>query len=62
MKEGTFHHFTGLKMKGIFSRDRLHKGIIKFIDGDKLEGEWGLKKGKWILKKAKIFDENSELI
>ena len=50
--EGTFTHFSGLKFKGKFARDKFKRGTIEFIDGDSMSGTWGNQRGKWVLKKG----------
>ena len=60
--EGIYWHFTGLRFKGCFSRDRWKKGVIEFLDGEKLTGIWICKKNKWILKKGTLYDEDNDVV
>lgn len=62
LQEGEFNHFTGFRYKGSFNRDRFLKGTIYFLDGDKLKGEWFSKKGRWVLKKGTLYDDEKTAI
>ena len=59
MIEGKYIHFTGMLFEGKFKRDKFYKGKIYFVDGDTLEGIWGIKRNKWILKTGVLFDEEN---
>jgi len=60
MVDGMFRHFTGLKFKGMFNKEKFFKGELKFIDGEKLKGEWGNKRGRWVLKQGLLYNEKEE--
>lgn len=60
LQDGSFKHFTGLEFQGKFKKDKFYQGKIFFVDGDILEGEWGNKRGKWVLKKGKLIDDEEK--
>ena len=47
---------------GKFNKDRFYKGTIRFVDGDKLEGEWGNEDDLWTLKNGELFDEQDNVV
>ena len=48
--------------EGKFKRDKFYTGKIYFVDGDTLEGQWGIKRNKWILKTGTLFNEENNKI
>ena len=45
-----------MEFEGQFCRERFKRGVIRFIDGDVLKGEWGNKRGRWVLKKGVVME------
>jgi hypothetical protein len=62
MTEGFFMHFTGTKMEGVFSRDRIQKGKIYFTDGDVFDGEWNMKRSKWTISRGILKDSDNKVL
>lgn len=60
--EGKFVHTSFNYYEGSFVRDRFKKGRIVFSDGDVLEGEWGMDKGKWGVKWCKLISDEGKVI
>lgn len=59
ISDGKFVHFTRDCYEGKFLRDRFEAGTIHFCDGDKLEGEWGNERAKWVLKHGELSNEDN---
>ena len=57
--EGKFVHFSRDCFEGRFLRDRFESGSLHFCDGDVLKGEWGNERGKWVMKKGELYNEDN---